>query len=121
LKNPIEGYIAFGILSLGLFILFLSHAIVQNANVTNAQLRTQLAQTRTHNAALYTELYQNYDKDEIERIAMAEYDMTYPKPHQEIRVSVPKASYVVQVKQTMMPETHTWIYEKMVELVNRTR
>ena len=120
-NNPIEAYIAFIFLALGLFCIVGSHAMVQEARVTNTRLRTQLAETRTHSAALHTELYENFDKDEIERIAMAEFDMTYPKPHQEIRVSVPKASYVVQVKQNTMPETHTWLYEKMVELVSRTR
>ena len=46
----------------------------------------------------WADLPENYDKEEIERIAVTELNMHKRKPHQEIRINVPKASYIVQNK-----------------------
>jgi len=119
--NPKEAYFVMLIVSVGLIGVIASRAMVQDASTRTARLRSALAETRAHSAALYTELYKNYNKVEIERIATEDFDMTYPKPHQEIRVTVPRANYIVQARPNTVPETYTWLYEKMVDLINRNR
>jgi len=119
--NPKESYFVMFIVALGLVGVIASKAMVQDASMRTARLKTALAETRAHNAVLYKELYENYDKAEIERIATEDFDMAYPKPHQEIRVSVPRASYIVQARPGTVPETYSWVYEKIVDLINRNR
>ena len=120
-STPKEAYFVMLIVSIGLIGVIASRAMVQDATARTARLRSALAETRAHSAALYTELYKNYNKVEIERIATEDFDMTYPKPHQEIRVTVPRANYIVQARPNTVPETYTWLYEKMVDLINRNR
>jgi len=119
--NPMEAYVIIFIVALGLVGVIASRAMVQEATIRVARLRTELAETRTHSAALYTELYENFDKDLIERIAIEDMNMTYPKPHQEIRVNVPRASYIVQTKPNAPPETRAWLMDKLISLLNRNR
>jgi len=75
-----------------------SQSLAQGAFGSIKTLGAELAEVKNHNAVLQVELYENFNKDEIEHIAATRLNMTKRKPHQEIRVSVPKASYVVQNK-----------------------
>ena len=79
----------------GMFGIVYTQSIAQRSFNNIKKLRTELAGVKIHNASMFTDLYENYDKDEIERIAVEKLNMTRRKPHQEVYVSVPKASYVV--------------------------
>jgi len=83
------------IIFFGMIGIVYTQAIAQGAFNDGKKIRSQLSEVRIHNRALYTELYENYDKEEIERIAVERLNMSKRKPHQEIYVSVPKTSYIV--------------------------
>jgi len=98
IRIPAEAYIIILIIFAGMAGMVYSQAATQGARVRLATLKSRLAEVQTMNAALYTELYENFDKEAVERIAIEKLNMHPRKPHQEVRVNVPKASYVVQNK-----------------------
>ena len=98
IRIPSGAYAVCLFMFLGMAGMVYSQAATQGARMRLSVLRTQLAETRAHSQAIYTELYENYDKEEIERIAIEELNMRKRAPHQEVRVSVPKASYIVSNK-----------------------
>ena len=97
-RNPIGAFIIMAIIFSGLLGMIAMQAFVTNAEMKNKRLRARLNDVQTFNFTINAELYENFDKDEIERIAINDLNMTKRKPYQEIRVTVPSSSYIVMGK-----------------------
>jgi len=93
-------------------------ALEQGAHRNIKKLGAEISEVKNHIAALQTELYENYDKEEIERLAAERLNMTKRKAYQEVHVSVPKSSYIVQNKPKPAAAPQIGLLEKIFDLIN---
>ena len=95
IRIPRGAYAIIIFIFLGMAGMVYTQAATQGARMRLFSLRAELIETRAHSAALYTELYENFNKEEIEHYATTRLNMQRRRPHQEVRVSVPRASHIV--------------------------
>ena len=105
------------VIFVGMFFIVYTKAMAQSAFGGIKSLNAELSEVRGYNASLSVELYENYNKDEIEEIATTKLNMTKRKPHQEVHVNVPKASYIVQNKPKPAADPRIGLLERLFAMI----
>ncbi len=88
-----------GLMSIAAFFTIIAEKQSEISRQNNLYKKLQEA-----NLITKAQISQGYDLKEIERIAITRLEMSKPKPHQIVYISVPKQSYVTQSNNSEKPK-----------------